>query len=325
MLSLLEPVIGRDLEHDPKTGHVEFVGPLANPAESVAAERIITGIIDDPARDAEIQLGTAQTYGTEVPRKYEEVGVHMGQFPFPTDLTGKKVQTVDIDDIQELEKGSPGHGVAALIHEIAENYYAHGIKPRAGVSAFDVSHEAGLKAQSDVAEELVGPGRRVAGVSVTIPGGGTRSITEYENYYVVIDTDKNAATGSTDVVSAGKVARIAVNTYTIDQFGSGMRALPATAPGVIASVSGDLGKFPIATARIEGYSDDTGTDKPNLRLTTIRAEMVRDAILQGGTKGGVNRFHVIGYGASNFIVPNNSEANRARNRRVVITVDRPDI
>jgi len=325
MLSLLQPAIGHELNYDPMTTQIEIAGVGPNPAASSSAERIITQIIDDRKQDAEIQVGKAQTYSTEVPYRDQSISVEFGQFPFPRDLTGPKIQTVDIDDILAVETGSPGHGIAALIHEIAENYYAHSLTPQAGVDRFKASHKAGVEAESDVAQELVGPGRRVAGVSVSIPGGAERVIVDFEYYYVVIDQIKNAVTGSADVGSARKVSRVNVATYTIDGFASGMRAVPPSGGASITSAARDLGKFDTATVRIEGFTDDSGTDNPNVELATHRAELTRDAIISAGAKGGKTRFHTVGYGAINFVAPNNNDANRALNRRVVVIIDRPDI
>ena len=69
-------------------------------------------------------------------------------------------------------------------------------------------------------------------------------------------------------------------------------------------------------ARIElgGYADSTGRAEYNVRLSERRAESVRQALTEAGVDA--SRLSTRGYGASDPVASNDSEAGRARNRRV---------
>ena len=66
---------------------------------------------------------------------------------------------------------------------------------------------------------------------------------------------------------------------------------------------------------ITGHTDDLGSAEHGLQLSRRRAEAVEEALGQGLT---AQRVVVQGLGESHPVVPNDSEANRARNRRVEV-------
>ncbi len=68
---------------------------------------------------------------------------------------------------------------------------------------------------------------------------------------------------------------------------------------------------------IEGHTDNIGTDERNLQLSIERADAVRYYLIGNGIEA--DRLSVKGYGASKPEVPNDSEENRALNRRVIIS------
>jgi outer membrane protein OmpA-like peptidoglycan-associated protein len=76
------------------------------------------------------------------------------------------------------------------------------------------------------------------------------------------------------------------------------------------------GLDPGMIVRVVGHTDSTGTDTINYPLSVARAESVRNYL---GTKG-VNPLRVVteGRGASEPVVPNETPAGRAQNRRVEI-------
>ena len=64
---------------------------------------------------------------------------------------------------------------------------------------------------------------------------------------------------------------------------------------------------------IEGHTDDIGNDENNLALSKDRAFTVFEYLTSKGVKA--SRLSFKGYGESRPKVPNNSSANRAKNRR----------
>ena len=69
---------------------------------------------------------------------------------------------------------------------------------------------------------------------------------------------------------------------------------------------------------IEGHCDIVGTDAYNQKLSEKRANAVYDYFLKNGIPA--DRMRTVGYGRSRPIVPNDTAANRAKNRRVEIHV-----
>ena len=72
---------------------------------------------------------------------------------------------------------------------------------------------------------------------------------------------------------------------------------------------------------IGGHTDNTGTEKHNLKLSSQRAQKVRDYLVRQGYPA--EKISAKGYGASVPIAGNNSEAGRALNRRVEIKIKQP--
>ncbi len=72
--------------------------------------------------------------------------------------------------------------------------------------------------------------------------------------------------------------------------------------------------FPHLRVEIEGHTDDQGADDYNLRLSDARAKAVVDHLLKKDVEK--ERLTWKGYGEGKPLVPNDSEPNRAINRRV---------
>jgi len=69
---------------------------------------------------------------------------------------------------------------------------------------------------------------------------------------------------------------------------------------------------------IEGHCDIVGSDSYNQQLSERRARVVYDYFLKNGIDA--NRMRTVGYGRTKPVVPNDSDANRAKNRRVEIHI-----
>ena len=76
----------------------------------------------------------------------------------------------------------------------------------------------------------------------------------------------------------------------------------------------------IGNVEIQGHTDDSGTPAYNLRLSAERANAVRDALVLHGVEP--NRLTARGYGQEKPLVPNTNEANRAKNRRVQLIIQK---
>jgi hypothetical protein len=290
-IDLLEPASGFTLKYDLKTNEVSIVASRLKPPSFVLASRLAT-IMDDPHQDAELNLGRRQP------------AVGFGAFPF----SGPLIQEIDIDDFQRLEAKAPGSGIALLIHEIVENYHAHG----PGLRDFDrhvvfgESHKEALEAERMVAEELVGrPGGRVGRAVAAIGSDVVRNVDDYENYFLVVDYRRGILT------AARQVPRVNVSKYTIGGFAAGSVVMPAAAQPTISAVVDDLVANPTATVLIE-----SGDPDPDLALR--RAEEIQAVILSAGKgrKGfdlrSWRNFNLVGFAKAGAGGP------------VIVTVDRPD-
>jgi outer membrane protein OmpA-like peptidoglycan-associated protein len=76
----------------------------------------------------------------------------------------------------------------------------------------------------------------------------------------------------------------------------------------------------ITSIEIQGHTDDSGTPQYNQRLSGDRANAVREALILNGVEP--NRLSARGYGQERPLVPNTSEANRAKNRRVQLVIQK---
>jgi flagellar motor protein MotB len=305
-----EPASGMLLGRDPATNQVTAIGSMVDAATSPAFAGILTTIMDDPAQDAEVNFGTGQA------------GVVIGAFPQPTDMTGSTVQNIDMDDIDAIEAGAPGHGVAFLAHELHENFVAHAAVAAPGVDQFRPAHEQANLAQSAVIADIAGIGPRIAErVSPGAAAGVLIAAVDFETDFLVLEITQAAGTSNFQITSSRQAGRVGVSDQTIEGYVTGSDAPPA--PGAIAGAAADMLAHPQATVIIEGFTDDVGSAATNDALSLRRAEQVRAQII-AAAPGLVNdNFHVAGRGANNFIVPNTTDAERARNRRVRIRVEEP--
>lgn len=69
---------------------------------------------------------------------------------------------------------------------------------------------------------------------------------------------------------------------------------------------------------VAGHTDDVGGDEMNMTLSQARAMAVRDYLVSRGVDG--SRVKTRAYGESSPLLPNTSARNRARNRRVEISI-----
>lgn len=70
---------------------------------------------------------------------------------------------------------------------------------------------------------------------------------------------------------------------------------------------------------VAGHTDNVGDPDSNLKLSTARAEAVRDWLIEAS---GIpaTQFAIQGYGDTRPLADNNTQAGRAKNRRVEITL-----
>lgn len=87
---------------------------------------------------------------------------------------------------------------------------------------------------------------------------------------------------------------------------------------VLNSVAADLKKYPHLKIELQGHTDSSGSDQYNLKLSQQRADSVRIYLMDQGVPG--NQLTARGYGETQPIEDNKTEAGRSMNRRVVMFV-----
>ncbi len=88
---------------------------------------------------------------------------------------------------------------------------------------------------------------------------------------------------------------------------------------VLDSVAKVLAKYEDTRMRIAGFTDSTGADDYNLRLSRDRARSVADYLSGRGVAA--QRLVPEGFGEAYPVASNDSTAGRAQNRRVELTID----
>ena len=86
----------------------------------------------------------------------------------------------------------------------------------------------------------------------------------------------------------------------------------------INKLSTTLKEYPDTNILVEGHTDNTGTDAINQPLSENRAQSVANALTSDGVAG--SRITTKGYGSSQPIADNSTEAGRQANRRVEIAI-----
>ena len=86
----------------------------------------------------------------------------------------------------------------------------------------------------------------------------------------------------------------------------------------LAKVSGILLAYPNLKLQVEGYTDNIGSDEYNQKLSEQRADGVRDYLISQSVKD--SAITATGYGKSDPIADNSTNAGRAQNRRVQLVV-----
>jgi outer membrane protein OmpA-like peptidoglycan-associated protein len=86
----------------------------------------------------------------------------------------------------------------------------------------------------------------------------------------------------------------------------------------VAKLAGILMVFPKMNLSIEGYTDSTGSNELNMRLSADRARSVYEFLMGQGISNSRMRYQ--GFGPDNPVAPNDTEGNRSKNRRVEVVL-----
>ena len=125
----------------------------------------------------------------------------------------------------------------------------------------------------------------------------------------------SAAPGAPDVAEAQAALREVFAAGAVE-FEPGTPRLTAASCRLLERAAAVLRRAPGVTVEIQGHTDAEGSAASNLRLSEQRAAAVRHALADGGVDRA--RLTVRGFGETEPVAPNDTEAGRARNRRVAL-------
>lgn len=101
-------------------------------------------------------------------------------------------------------------------------------------------------------------------------------------------------------------------------FDTGKAELKAAAVDNLKKMAEIMKKYPENVLTVKGYTDNTGTQKINEKLSDARAKSVRDQLASGGIPEDV--ISTLGLGPAQPVADNSTSVGRSQNRRVEIEV-----
>jgi OOP family OmpA-OmpF porin len=102
------------------------------------------------------------------------------------------------------------------------------------------------------------------------------------------------------------------------QFAIGLAEISPASSALIGRLAHLAQRCPDAKLEISGYTDNQGQPAVNLRLSKSRADAVAAALTRAGVDA--KRLTAAGYGADRPIASNDTDAGRAKNRRIEMHV-----
>lgn len=101
-------------------------------------------------------------------------------------------------------------------------------------------------------------------------------------------------------------------------FENGKSTLTAESQTQLANIAEILKAFPNAKLKLGGYTDNTGSEATNVKISGERAKTALEAVVKNGVDAG--RLKSEGYGPQHPIASNDTPEGKAQNRRVDIRV-----
>jgi len=126
-----------------------------------------------------------------------------------------------------------------------------------------------------------------------------------------------AASQAADVERQGNILSVTVKSDFLFDVNSSV--VKPGAYNEIDRLARVLNQYPATRIRVEGYTDSTGTEEYNLKLSQRRAEAVKQLLISKGVSPG--RITAMGYGESKPKASNATPYGRQLNRRVEIYIE----
>ncbi len=150
-----------------------------------------------------------------------------------------------------------------------------------------------------------------------VAGGGVGAYMDYQEKKlrdrlagVGVGIQKDKATGAITLIMPGNIT-----------FPTAQSSIKADFYPVLDAVGDVLKEYNKTSISISGHTDNVGRDDYNMQLSQARASSVAQYLISRGVAGG--RIQATGYGKSQPIADNSTEAGRSQNRRVEIRINPP--
>ena len=101
-------------------------------------------------------------------------------------------------------------------------------------------------------------------------------------------------------------------------FETGSAALRPESKEQLDNIAAILKAYPSVNVKVGGYTDNTGDDAANLKLSQDRASAVERELVSRGIAD--DRIEAEGYGEQHPVADNSTEEGRAKNRRIALRV-----
>jgi outer membrane protein OmpA-like peptidoglycan-associated protein len=217
----------------------------------------------------------------------------------------------------------------AVPSEAARNALINGVSAAIGTGsvedrlAVDPARAGGGLAGLPAIVGALGP---AAGATILLSGG----VVTLTGTVATPAAKANTATAAAAAIGAGNVhdqLTVVPSPQTVEQqlsalpritFESDSATLTTAGRAALSQVAAILTASPTVKIRIEGHTDGTGTVAWNQVLSEARADTVRATLIALGVSA--DQLTTAGYGETRPLVPDNTAANQAINRRVEFVV-----
>jgi len=125
-----------------------------------------------------------------------------------------------------------------------------------------------------------------------------------------VEVERNPQTGAVDLIMPGAIT-----------FATNSAVIAPNFTGTLSQLAATLREFDKTTITVSGHTDNTGGAALNQRLSQDRANSVASYLRSQGLPA--SRIQAIGYGFNQPVASNATEAGRAQNRRVEISINPP--
>lgn len=313
------------IDPTPKIEYVETI--VEKEVDAAPPQRVILGTVVDIDTQAPIETAVVRYDGAETPQSTTAEGTFRSYGFAPGSTIALTVDHPEYEPTQIDVDLAEEEGEQELTIELEA-------KPREGSIAGRVEDEEG-NAVKDVTVKITGEEKEYT--PLASQDGAFDSKVRAGKYTVAVSAPGYLTRGKDVAIQAeGKLDMVVVlkpepketlvklreDKIEIQQkifFETGKATILQRSFGVLDQVSSLLIENPqIKQVRIEGHTDDVGSDEFNMELSQSRAESVRRYLLESGISP--DRLQAKGFGETRPVLPNTSKRNRSFNRRVEFNI-----